>query len=140
MIELDIKFGRKPNEYNPLVAAYLGDTLYDLYVRSRLIADEAAMNVNKLHTAATKFVSAHGQSEAIGKLEPILSESELAAYKHGRNAKSYTVPKNADVGEYRRATGFEALLGTLYMSGESERLEELMELAYETIINALEVK
>lgn len=131
MTGFDIEFGKYPNEYNPLVPAYLGDTLYDLYVRSRLIAEHGGMNVNQLHTAAIKFVSAAGQSNAIQHIEHILCDDELAAYKRGRNTKTYTVPKNADVGDYHRATGFESLLGWLYIQGRTERMEMLMKAAYE---------
>ena len=86
-----------------------------------------------LHKEAIKFVCAHGQSEAMGNIESSLSEEETAAYKRGRNTKSYTVPKNADVGEYRRATGFEALLGWLYVGGRESRLAEVMEAAFESL-------
>ena len=133
MTGFDIDFGKDPNEYNALVPAYLGDTIYDLYVRSRLIAEHGGMNVNKLHSAAIKFVCAKGQSDAVQYLEPQLSEAELAAYKRGRNTKTYTVPKNAEVGDYHRATGFESLLGWLYMRRETERMEELMQAAYDHI-------
>ena len=131
MIDLGIAFDKKPNEYNSLVLAFIGDTLNDLYVRSRLIAEHSAMSAHKLHESASKRVSAHGQSEAVKIIEPLLNEQELAAYKRGRNTKSYTVPKNADVGEYRRATGFEALLGWLYISGNTGRAEELLKLVYD---------
>ena len=131
MIDLGIAFDKNPNEYNSLVLAFIGDTLNDLYVRSRLIGEHGGMSAHKLHENASKRVCAHGQSEAVKLIEPLLSEQELAAYKRGRNTKSYTVPKNADVGEYRRATGFEALLGWLYVSGKSERLEELLKLVYD---------
>lgn len=126
-----VDFTKNPNEYNSLVLAYIGDTLYDLYVRTRLISENENMLAHKLHVQAIKFVKAHGQSEAVKYIEPILTEQELAAYKRGRNTKSFTVPKNADVGEYRRATGFEALLGWLYVSREQQRLEEIMKLAYD---------
>lgn len=126
-------FTKEPNQYNPLVLAYLGDTLYDIYVRTRLIEENENMLAHKLHVCAIKFVKAHGQSEAMAVVEGKLSDHELMAYKRGRNSKSYTVPKNADVGEYRRATGFEALLGWLYVGGEYERLHEIMEMAYNAI-------
>lgn len=130
-----IEFGKHPNEYNALVPAYLGDTLYDLYVRSRLIAEHGGMNVNKLHSAAIKYVRAKGQSDAAQFLEDKLNDDELAAYKRGRNTKTYTVPKNAEVGDYHRATGFESLLGWLYMQGRTERMEELMSKAFDYIGN-----
>ena len=113
--------------------AYIGDSLYDVYVRSRIICEHAGLNANKMHVMAIKFVSAHGQSEAVAAIESALADDELAAYKRGRNTKSYTVPKNADVGEYRRATGFEALLGWLYVSGRIERMQELMEMSFDAV-------
>lgn len=128
-----IEFTKKPNEYNPLVLAYIGDSLYDVYVRSRIIAEHGGLNANKMHIMSTKFVKAHGQSEAVSVIMDRLDENELAAYKRGRNAKSYTVPKNADVGEYRRATGFEALMGWLYISGREDRMNELMEISFDAV-------
>lgn len=129
-----MNFTKNPNEYNSLVLAYIGDSLYDVYVRSRIIEEHGDMSAHKMHVESIKFVKAHGQSEAVGFIEDRLSEEELAAYKRGRNTKSYTVPKNADVGEYRRATGFEALLGWLYVGGRTERLEELMRMSYEAVL------
>ncbi|MEE1351400.1 MAG: ribonuclease III domain-containing protein [Clostridia bacterium] len=128
-----IEFIENPNLYNPLVLAYVGDSLYDIYVRSRLISENENMPVHRLHIKTTQYVKAHGQSEAVAYIEKMLTDEELAVFKRGRNAKSFTVPKNADVGEYRRATGFEALLGWLYMKGQTERLEEIMKAAYEAI-------
>lgn len=130
---MNMKFTKEPNQYNPLVLAYLGDTLYDIYVRTRLIQEHENMLAHKLHVEAIKFVKAHGQSESVAHIEDKLTEAETAAYKRGRNTKSFTVPKNADVGEYRRATGFEALLGWLYVSGQNERLHEIMEMAYNAV-------
>ncbi len=128
-----MEFTKDPNQYNPLVLAYLGDTLYDIYVRSRLICENENMLAHKLHVEAIKFVKAHGQSVAMARIKEKLSEAEVTAYKRGRNTKSFTVPKNADVSEYRRATGFEALLGWLYIGGNTKRLHEVMEMAYEAI-------
>lgn len=128
-----IEFTKRANEYSPLVPAYVGDSLYDVYVRSRIIAEHEGYSAHKMHVESIRFVSAHGQSEAVKYIEPCLAEDELAAYKRGRNTKSCTVPKNADVGEYRRATGFESLLGWLWINHRTERLEELMCLAYESI-------
>lgn len=125
-----IGFTKEPNLYNSLVLAYMGDSLYDIYVRSRLISENGDMPVHKLHVESIRYVKAHGQSSAILALEPELTPEETAVYKRGRNTKSFTVPKNADVGEYRRSTGFEALLGWLYVKGETDRLEEIMEKAY----------
>ena len=128
-----MKFTGQPNEYNALVLAYIGDSLYDVYVRSRIIEEYPSRSAHQMHVEAIKFVSAHGQSEAVKAIESSLSEAELAAYKRGRNTKSYTVPKNADVGEYRRATGFETLLGWLFTGGREQRLKEVMEIAYDSV-------
>lgn len=128
-----IEFTQRPNDYNPLVLAYIGDSLYDVYVRSRIISEHGGLNAHKMHVRAIRYVQAHGQSEAVKYIEPELSEEELAAYKRGRNTKSYTVPKNADVGEYRRATGFEALMGWLYVGGKTERMNELMEKSFNAV-------
>ena len=89
------------------------------------------MPPHKLHVESIKHVKAHAQSNSKIAIEPLLTEEEEAIYKRGRNAKSATVPKSADVSDYRRSTGFEALLGFLYIKGEKERLEELMKIAYE---------
>lgn len=128
-----MEFSKAPNLYNPLVLAYIGDSLYDVYVRSRLISENGDLSAHKLHVEAIRYVKAHGQSTAVLAIEDKLTEDELSAYKRGRNTKSFTVPKNADVGEYRRATGFEALLGWLYVRKETDRLNEIMEMAYDSI-------
>lgn len=118
---------------SPLVLAYIGDAVYEVYVRNRIIHEHPDMPAYKLHKEAIKYVKAHGQSEAIAVLESELSEEELSVYKRGRNAKSPTVPKNADVAEYRRATGFEALIGYLYELGREEQLLALMEKAFDAV-------
>lgn len=112
-------------QLNPLVLAYMGDAIYEVFVRTYLINTNREMLVHKLHVEAVTFVKAHAQSELIKRLEEELNHEENAIYKRGRNAKSGSVPKNADVQEYRSATGFEALFGYLYLTGQSERLEYL---------------
>ena len=121
---------KKPAQYSPLSLAYLGDSVYELYVRSRVISENPEMPAHKLHLKTVQYVKAHAQSNSMKCLEPILSEEEQAIYKRGRNAKSATVPKNADLTDYRRATGFEALIGYIKLKNDAERLEELMQLAY----------
>lgn len=125
----------KPSYYSPLVLAYIGDSVYELFVREKLIFQHADMPPNKLHRLSITHVSAHAQSNSMLVIESMLNDEELSVYKRGRNAKSATVPKNADVADYRRATGFEALIGYLYLSGNKERLNELMEIAYTNTIN-----
>lgn len=114
-----------PKLLNPLVLAYQGDVVYELMVRRRLI-ETTRLGVSALHRETVKRVCAHYQSQAMETLEPMLTEQELEIYKRGRNASSH-VPRHADVLEYRRATGFEALFGYLSLAGEEQRLAELFE-------------
>lgn len=120
----------KPELYSPLTLAFVGDAAYELYVRSRLMM-LGSINTNKLHKTAIHYVKAAAQAKSMHAISDILTEKEMSVYKRGRNAKSATVPKNADVSEYRTATGFEALVGYLYLNNEPERLYEIMRLAYE---------
>jgi ribonuclease-3 family protein len=113
-------------QYSPLTLAYIGDCIYELVIRTMVVreADEA---VNRLHRKASALVKAETQSAMIGVFEKqgILTEEELRVYKRGRNAKAYTHAKNASIQEYRRATGFEAVFGYLYLRGDLARLLEL---------------
>lgn len=120
----------KPSVLSPLVLAYIGDGVYELFVRNKLIEQFPTTPPSKLHKLSSAHVKAHAQSISMRTLEPMLTEKELSVYKRGRNAKSPTVPKNADVADYRRATGFEALMGYLYLNKEEARLLELMETAF----------
>lgn len=122
-----------PREYSPLALAFIGDAVYEVFVRARVLA-EANTSANTLHKKAISYVKAAAQARAAKALIDTLNEDELAAFKRGRNAKSATVPKNADLTDYRYATGLEALFGYLYLSGESERLNELMMMAYSASI------
>jgi ribonuclease-3 family protein len=110
---------------SPLALAFVGDAVYEVFVRTYLASEHRNMSVHNLHVEAIKFVKAHSQSEVIKKLEQELSDSEMYFFKKGRNAKSGTVPKNADVQEYRFATGFETLIGFLYLIGNRDRLNYL---------------
>ena len=125
-----IKHDEDPALVNPLVLAYLGDTLYDLYVRTQLVCATHAQ-AGRLHKQAIGYVKAAGQARALLFLMDQLTEKEIAIVKRGRNAKSPTVPKNSTVTDYRHATAFEALLGYLYLAGETQRAEELMGKAFE---------
>ena len=106
-----------------LELAYLGDTVYDLYVRRRLVINGGRMK--DLHRAAVSQVRASAQSEALSRIEDMLTEEEQGVVRRARNAKQ-NPPKNADPGDYHRATAFEALLGFLYLLGRYERLEEIL--------------
>jgi len=110
---------------NPLVLAYIGDTVYDLCVRTYLI-HTYDVSVHQLHKKSVNFVKAGSQSETLHNIEELLTEDEKYIVRRGRNAKSGTIPKNADVTEYRWATGFESLLGYLYLTGQEKRLVEVM--------------
>ena len=118
------KFGIEKKDirsYSPLTLAYIGDGIYDLIIRS-MVVGEGNTHVNDLHRYTSQIVKAHAQSEMVGELLPELTEEELTVYKRGRNAKSATMAKNATVGDYRRATGFEALMGYLYLEYQMDRM------------------
>ena len=119
-----------PSLYSPLVLAYIGDAVYEVFTREKVLELHPDMPAHKLHKVNVHYVRAKSQSNAMSQIEPILSEDELAIYKRGRNAKAGTVPKNADLVDYRRATGFEALVGYLHLKGRQDRLGEIMEMAF----------
>ena len=118
-------------QLNSLALAYMGDAVYEKYVRLHLL-QSGKVRPNKLHREATKYVSAKAQAMIIHSFidEQKLSEEEVAVLKRGRNAKSGTVPKNTDVQTYRYSTAFEALIGYLFIGGNERRLEELIEAAF----------
>lgn len=116
---------------NPLVLAYIGDAYFNLYVRGKLLAHEQN-KVQVLHRFGAQIVSATWQSVAYHGIEDMLTEEEKAVFRRGRNAKSH-VPKSATVAEYRASTGFEALLGSLYLEEKHERLYELVDKAFHII-------
>lgn len=117
--------GGEPNTYSALTLAYLGDCVYELYVRTYLTSD-GNHKVCDLHKAATKYVRASAQAAFYHKIEELLTEEELSAFRRGRNAKSHP-PKNADIIEYKIATGVETLLGHLYIKHNFDRISELMD-------------
>ena len=108
-------------DYSPLTLAYIGDGIYEIVIRT-MIVDEANRQVNKIHKAAADLVKAKTQSDMILSLY----EDEARVYKRGRYAKAITRAKNASMGDYRRATGFEAVMGYLYLTEQSERMMELI--------------
>lgn len=113
--------------YSPLTLAYIGDAIYELVIRTILV-QKGNTQVNKLHQRASKLVKASAQSEIIEKLKPYLTEEEMGIFKRGRNAKSFTMAKNASMSDYRRATGFEALMGHLYLTEQWDRMLELIKI------------
>ena len=116
--------------YSPLTLAYIGDAIFELVVRTVLV-ERKNMQPEKLHKAATKIVKAETQSLMIEGLKDELTEEELAVFKRGRNAKAVTRAKNASMSDYRRATGFEALMGYLYLKGDIERMIRLISMGVE---------
>lgn len=110
---------------SPLTLAYIGDSIYDLIIRT-IVVCQGNKQVNKMHKEVSAYVKAHGQVMMFEAIEELLTEDEMAVYKRGRNAKSYTSAKNATKIDYRKATGYEALLGYLYLQNEMNRVLELV--------------
>jgi len=117
------------NQCNALELAYMGDAVIELLTRRHVIGS-GGKRVDVLNTESKKYVTAVSQSAAVGRLLSFLTERETEIFKYGRNAKGVHIPKNASAADYRRATGLECLFGYLYFKGETERLEELFNLAY----------
>ena len=115
-----------PNELAPLILAHIGDAIYEVVIRT-ITLSKGNRAIEKVHKDATKYVNAKAQADIIEKLQPILTEEEINIYKRGRNAKSNTKAKNASITDYRKATGFEALMGYLYLSNKTERMLDLIE-------------
>ncbi|MBU5425630.1 Mini-ribonuclease 3 [Tissierella pigra] len=111
---------------SPLQLAYIGDAVYELLVRTYLL--QKKLPVNKLHKATIEYVKAKAQANIVHILEEDLSEEEQTIVKKGRNAKSHTMPKNANMIDYKYATGFEALIGYLYLQKKDERISEIFEM------------
>nr|WP_309275061.1 Mini-ribonuclease 3 [Paenibacillus sp.] len=121
---------RKPRLIPPIVLAYIGDAIYEVGVRQYLIS-KTNLKPHQLHRQATAMVSAKAQSRILAALEPVLTEEEKDVVRQGRNAKSGSIPKNADVLEYRHATAFESLIGYLYYMQQLERIQELIGMGIE---------
>ncbi|ANE46764.1 ribonuclease III [Paenibacillus swuensis] len=115
---------------NPLVLAYMGDAVYETFIRQYVVS-QPNHRPNHLHREATKFVSAKAQARALDRMLPLLTEEEVDIMKRGRNAKSGSSPKNTDILVYRHSTAFECLLGYLYYQQRFDRLDELMRFTLE---------
>lgn len=111
--------------YSPLVLAYIGDGIYDLIIRT-VVVNRGNTQANKLHRKTSSLVKAAAQSAMMDALMELLTEEEKAIYKRGRNAKSATMAKNATMADYRKATGFETLMGYLYLENQWERMVYLI--------------
>ena len=111
---------------NPLQLALVGDGVYELFIRNYILSENIELTAHKIHVKAIGYVKAKSQAVIMHEIEDKLTEDESYIYKRGRNAKSATVPKNADVRDYRMATGFEALVGYLHLIGDYERLNYIL--------------
>ena len=123
-------FGLEPIDlktYSPLTLAYIGDAAYELVIRS-IVVERGNAPVNKLHKRSSRLVKAQTQAEAAVKLMDVFTEEEMAVYKRGRNARSHTMAKNAEMTDYRMATGFEAVMGYLHLKQDYERMVTLIQL------------
>ncbi|MCC5910792.1 MAG: Mini-ribonuclease 3 [Clostridiaceae bacterium] len=116
----------------PLALAYIGDAIFEVFIRNYLI-NKSNAGVHQLHKNTVTYVKAKAQAEIVHQLENQLTEDEWGAVKKGRNQKSASAPKNADLIDYKYATGFEALLGYLFYTGRIDRLVEIMEKSVEII-------
>lgn len=131
--ELNSQFDLEPfkvHTYSPVALAYIGDSIYDLVIRT-MIMNQGAKAVGRMHKAANGYVNANAQAKIYFKVADELTEEEQAVFRRGRNAKSGSTPKNADLKTYKQATGLEAVLGYLYLQGDLKRIFELIALGLE---------
>lgn len=118
----------------PLTLAYLGDSIYEAFVRERML-DRGIVKVNDLHKASMKYVRATAQAQILAALMPTLAEEEQDVVRRGRNAKGHAAPKSAEAADYSASTGFEALIGYLHLAGRIERLRQVLEMAAQHVEN-----
>ncbi|MEG1613372.1 MAG: ribonuclease III domain-containing protein [Clostridia bacterium] len=118
---------------NPLVLAFIGDSVQQLYVRTKLVVG-STKKTGELHKLAIREIKAVAQAETLDHLLPLFNDDEMAIYKRARNSKANTIAKNASVADYKKASGFEAVLGYLYLIGEHDRLNELLSYKPEEIL------
>ena len=125
---------KEATEFSPLVLAYIGDAVYELMIRSILVS-RGNRPVNKLNKDATSLVKAAAQSEIVKLISDNLSEEEYTVFKRGRNSSPHTMAKNASMTDYKYATGFEALIGFLYLDNRCDRALELVKLGVDLYLN-----
>lgn len=129
MVEI-IKREKKESDVNmlsPLTWAYVGDAIYELYIRTNLV-NNTKLKPNKLHIESIKYVKAKAQADILKKIENILTDDEKDIVRRARNAQNHHLPKNADPADYMYSTAFEGLVGYLYLTKQDERLEEILKL------------
>lgn len=134
---INVKTEAEAKKMAPLVLAYIGDAIYEAFIRNYLI-NKTTLSVNQYHKKATCYVRAKAQARVVHVLQSELTELEWTIVKRGRNQKSGTVPKNASLTDYKYATGFEALMGYLFYTGQYSRLSILMNKAIDIIDFELE--
>lgn len=122
------------NQLSPLVWAYVGDCVYELYIRTYLV-DNTKLNPHKLHIEAIKYVKAGAQCKTLSSIMDVLTEEEKDIVRRGRNTQNHHLPKNSNVQEYMYSTAFEALIGYLYLTKKYERVKEIIEVAIKNIAN-----
>lgn len=127
------EINQKASSFSPLALAYIGDAVYEIFIRT-YVMNKGNAPVNKLHKASRDLVKAEAQAKMYMIIDAVLTEEEKSVLKRGRNAKSNSVPKNGDLGDYRHATGVEALIGYLYIEGKIERIQELINMALKEMV------
>ena len=115
------------NQMSPLTWAYVGDCVYELYIRTKLV-DITKLKPHELHIKSVKYVKAQAQAETLKKIESILTEEEKEIVRRGRNTQTHHIAKNASMQDYMYATAFEALVGYLYLTKQDDRLSEIMKI------------
>ena len=138
MTEKENLTAREAVQISPVTLAFVGDAVYSLYVRERLTLEVGGKTAD-LQRASVKAVSAKGQSAFLEKVLPALTEEEMDVFRRGKNAKKGTKSKSATSLEYNRSTGFEAVIGYLYLTGKTERMKELFALSTGEEFTAIEV-
>lgn len=118
----------------PLVLAYIGDAVYEAYIRTMLVVNKKT-NVNMLHKMSVRYVKAKSQSDIVKRIMDKLTADEQDVFRRGRNAKSATVPKHAEVTDYRYSTGYEALIGFLYLTKQTDRLMDIFRMSVENAVD-----
>ena len=120
------------NMLSPLTWAYVGDSVYELYIRTNLV-NNTKLKPHKLHLESIKYVKAKAQADLLKKIEEILTDEEKDIVRRARNAENHHLPKNADPADYMYSTAFEGLIGYLYLSKKDERLAEILKLCFKNI-------
>ena len=124
---MDEELERKVNELSPLTWAYIGDAVYELYIRESLV-NNTKLKPHKLHMESIKYVKASAQAEILKSIEEELTEREKEIVRRGRNTKNHHLPKNAEVNDYMYSTAFEGLIGYLYLTKQQKRLNEILKI------------